>query len=115
MPVSSAILVHRPRQDLLSSSDGLGSSGGASCATSHVLAVDLLQCWTQQPQGNEAELRKESIEEDSAMDAILGSLHKLRLVSEERHQLPFPYNSQPWPVAAVNTLTTYLQGAVLAD
>lgn len=116
MPVSSAILVHRPRQDLLSSSDGLGSSGGASCATSHVLAVDLLQCWTQQPQGNEAELGKERVkEDDSVMDAILGSLHQLRLVSEERHQLPFPYNSQPWPVAAVNTLTTYLQGAVLAD
>ncbi|SPO31778.1 uncharacterized protein UTRI_06509_B [Ustilago trichophora] len=105
MPSMSAVLVHKPRTTttMMTAMNG-----------SHVLAVDLLQSWPEYTK--EVEVTKdEAKSEKKAMDAILQSLHRLRLISEERHQLPRPFNAQPWPVAAVNTLASFLADVVVGD
>ncbi|CDU24394.1 uncharacterized protein SPSC_03765, partial [Sporisorium scitamineum] len=114
LPIASAMLVHRSRPDLLSSNttNMHRLDGGASA--SQVLAVDMLYRWsrsTAQQHGS----GKEEADQVEAMDAILRSLHRLRLLSEERHQLPWPYTAQPWSVASVNTLAACLEGVVLGD
>ncbi|KAJ9476124.1 Mediator of RNA polymerase II transcription subunit 13 [Pseudozyma hubeiensis] len=129
MPIASAILMHHPRPE---SSNGGGNAGGrghevigkhrlhGSTSTSHVMAVDLLQVWPPHAtlrtdaQEKEAEDAAESANSE-AMDAILRSLHRLRLISQERHQLPWPYSAQPWPVASVNALAACVEGVVLRD
>ncbi len=120
MPVASAFLVHRPRRELLSSrNNGLDLDGRASA--SHVLAVDMLQTWTwrsatqSQANSEEAAAIQEQEERDETMNAVLRSLHRLRLISEERHELPWPWSAQPWSVASVNTLASCLEGVVLVD
>ncbi|TKY87057.1 hypothetical protein EX895_003734 [Sporisorium graminicola] len=116
LPIATAMLVHRSRPNLLSRSAKHRLDGGASA--SQVLAVDMLHKWIATatiPQLPRAEDAKQEAEQDDAMDAILRSLHRLRLLSEERHQLPWPYSAQPWSVASVNTLAACLDGVVLAD
>lgn len=128
MPLASAILVHRTRPDLV----GGGGRTSTSSETkhkhcpdgftpySHVLAVDMLQVWrleaAQQTsvQNKEAKEAEEALR-SGALDGIMRSLHRLRLISQERHQLPWPYNAQPWCVASVNTLAACLDGIVLRD
>lgn len=106
MPLLSSVLVHKSRRDLL-------CNGSARTDASHVLAVDMLQYWPPAPQPQDSDGVGE--EESEAMDAIVRSLHSLRLISEERHQLPWPYAAQPWSVASVNTLTAALGDVVLGD
>ncbi|GAC95127.1 hypothetical protein PHSY_002702 [Pseudozyma hubeiensis SY62] len=129
MPIASAILMHHPRPEL---SNGVGNAGGrshdglgkhrldGSTSTSHVMAVDLLQVWPA-PATLQTDAQAQVAEDaaasanNEAMDAILRSLHRLRLISQERHQLPWPYSAQPWPVASVNALAACLEGVVLRD
>uniref|UniRef100_V5GLJ6 Mediator of RNA polymerase II transcription subunit 13 n=1 Tax=Kalmanozyma brasiliensis (strain GHG001) TaxID=1365824 RepID=V5GLJ6_KALBG len=119
MPIASAMLVHRPRQDFVSSGNNVGLDG--RLGASHVLAIDMLQSWNLSPSqqtrplSEEAATREQSRKEVEDMDSILRSLHRLRLISEERHHLPWPYNAQPWPVASVNTLASCLDGVMLID
>ncbi|SPO31379.1 uncharacterized protein UTRI_06509 [Ustilago trichophora] len=100
MPSISAVLVHKPRTTTITTTNGC-----------HVLAVDLLQSWPHHTKEGEGKAESEK----QAMDSILNSLHRLRLISEERHQLPPPFNAQPWPVAAVNTLASFLANVVVGD
>ncbi len=82
------------------------------------MAVDLVQTWETLSQhskpASSSEGKKEAVE-SGTMDAVMQSLHRLRLVSEERHQLPSPFNEQPWPVGSVNMLGAYLGEVVLVD
>ncbi|CCF48818.1 uncharacterized protein UHO2_06641 [Ustilago hordei] len=86
LPKQSAILLHKPRR------------AGAG----HVLAVDLIQDWLSQEEGN-------------GWEGIVESLHRLRLVSEERHQLPPPWNGIPWPQGSVGMLSACLDRAMVVD
>lgn len=104
MPVASAILVNNSRRELV---------GARVASGSQIHAVDLMQRWITGEERKDKE--EEEKEEEVAMDAIVRSLHRTRLVSEERHQLPYPFNGQPWPVASVNTLAAHLEDVVLED
>ncbi|CBQ71522.1 conserved hypothetical protein [Sporisorium reilianum SRZ2] len=118
LPIASAMLVHRSRPDLLSSTANKMHRLDGGASASQVLAVDMLYRWTgsgtEQQQQQHEEAQDEAAQEE-AMDAILRSLHRLRLLSEERHQLAWPYTAQPWSVASVNTLAACLEGIVLDD
>ena len=110
LPIASAMLVHGSRPGLLNSHGGGMSRVDASTSPSQVVAVDMLQhfSWTDMQTERETE-------QEEAMDAMLRSLHRLRLISEERHQLAWPYSGQPWNVASVNTLAACLDGVALSD
>jgi hypothetical protein len=84
---ASAILVHRP------------SSAGGRDMASHVLGVDVLQTWR---------------EKEAVMADVLASLHALRLVAEQRHQITAP-PGLPWGIAAVNMLAQLIGRAVVVD
>ena len=64
--------------------------------------MDLIQDWLSQEEGN-------------GWEGIVESLHRLRLVSEERHQLPPPWNGIPWPQGSVGMLSACLDRAMVVD
>ncbi|SNX88019.1 uncharacterized protein MEPE_06730 [Melanopsichium pennsylvanicum] len=115
MPMASSILVHQPKKDVISNSK-------SAVQGSHVLAVDLLAMFgrpqtSTQADGNakQEDPRQEAKREQEVLDTILKSLHRLRLISEERSQLGDRYSADPWGVAVVNMLSDSFQDVILVD